>query len=887
MTRTMFGSMRGTAGARAWLMPSLMAIVIALAMLTGVSACSKGQHRAGREQYNAGLAALAAGNLPEAEKRLLAARDQSIGDPDLMFRANYNLGIAYLQDGDRRRADKDPDPAKALELYDQAIGWLRAAIKERTTTGGDELANAQANLATALAKRSALSDEMRKGEKKIEQRLDAVIALQRGMLDQAQAAWAIVKTEGTQNPLAGQAELTALANSQRGAGAEAGVVVDMAADEIDEIGKKPEDKRSQEEQVRLLILRNLDLYLLDARARMAEARRKFQELASEPGLEKSEAALVALKRAREQFLDPIAVLRAVGQDQLELVRITAQLAQVVASQNHVQRGPGTGSASTGSAASAPPEPAMQIPAWFEPQALALRQDDLHARVGEVLARLTGALDAFNKQVAATVAAPPAAGSNAPGAAAPPPVAAGSGTGPVPGADAPAPPDPKQVKLMAGVSRAFPMVQAAQAAMATAQIALGDGKHAAAQVAETEALRQIARAIEEFSDVRGLIEVTHGEQTAVVTMLGPESKDLPAQERGAQTRDGLRKNMDRVQRMTSLLTDELGDALVKIDQAAQQAQAQAAQAASTGASAASGSGAGSSAGPDPAAAAAAAAKAASTEREQTQKLYAAAETLRAEIAKLLAQTQQELDSGKDPTGTAKLTLEKIAELRRMFFSVIEHLKELIQTQGETRDQTVAAGGKDEAGRAAVVPGIVPRQQQHTSMAQGIGEVLAKQADAAPAGQGGGTGGPGKKQLTEAAEEVRQAGTAMTEVVGKLQSVLVPSTISRDFEPITVGQGTAIEHLQKALALLEPPKQQNQDQQDQQKQQDPKDGKDPKDPKDPKDGKDGKDPKDSKDAKDPKDSQQNGTAGQRARDDEAKRQRKRQEQQSREAPVEKDW
>ncbi|MBP9084660.1 MAG: hypothetical protein KBG15_01020 [Kofleriaceae bacterium] len=839
---------------------SMLALAFALAFAL-LSGCTQSQHRAGREEYNAGLAALAAGNLPEAEKRLLAARDQSIGDPDLMFRANYNLGIAYLQDGDRRRADKDPDPAKALELYEQAIGWLRAAIKERSTTGGAELANAQANLVIALAKRSALSDELRKGDKKIEQRLDAVIALQRGILDEAQAAWAIVKTEGTQNPLAGQAELTALANSQRGAGAEAGVVVDMAADEIDEVGKKPEDKRSQEEQVRLLILRNVDLYLLDARARMAEARRKFQELSSEPGLEKSEAALVALKRAREQFLDPIAVLRAVGQDQLELVRITAQLAQVAAGQNRVQRSPAAGSAS------APAESAMQLPAWFEPKALALRQAGLHERVGEVLGRLTAAFEAYNKQVAATASpsVPPAAGSGALGSAATP------APEPAPAVDAASIPDPKQVKLMAGIGRALPMVQAAQAAMVDAKNALGEAKHTIAQVAQTEALRQIARAVEEFSDLRGLIEVAHGEQSAVVTLLGPEAVNISAQERGVQTRDGLRKNIDRSKRMTSLIGEELGDALRQIEQAA--AQAQAPQGA---AGPANGTGAGSGA-PDPAAAATAAA----AQREQTQKLYAQAELLRGEIEKLLIQTQRELESGKDPTSTAKVTLEKIAELRRLFFSVIEHLKELIATQGETRDQTVAAGGKDEVGRAAVVPGIVPRQQQHIAMAQGIGEVLAKQADQAEPGQGGGTGGPGKKQLTEAAEEVRQASTAMTEVVGKLQKVVVPSTISRDFEPISTGQGKALEHLQKALALLEPPKQQNQDQQDQ------KDQKDQQDPKDSKDQKDAKDSKDQKDSEESKAPPQNGTAGQRARDDEAKRQRKRQEQQSREAPVEKDW
>ena len=164
-------------------------------------------------------------------------------------------------------------------------------------------------------------------------------------------------------------------------------------------------------------------------------------------------------------------------------------------------------------------------------------------------------------------------------------------------------------------------------------------------------------------------------------------------------------------------------------------------------------------------------------------------------------------------TAKATQEKIEALRRLFFSVIEHLKELIQTQGETRDQTVVAAGKDEAGRSNALTGIVPRQQQHTAMNQTIGDVLAKQADAAQAGEPKGAG-PGKKQLTEAAEEMRQAGTEMTTALDLLNKAMVPATISRDYEPITGGQGKALEHLQKALALLEPPKQQNQeDQKDQ--------------------------------------------------------------------------
>ncbi len=67
-------------------------------------------------------------------------------------------------------------------------------------------------------------------------------------------------------------------------------------------------------------LKNLDLYLLDGRARIAEARRKFQELAAEDGTARAEAALAALKRAREQLLDPITVLGEVAQDEAQMIR---------------------------------------------------------------------------------------------------------------------------------------------------------------------------------------------------------------------------------------------------------------------------------------------------------------------------------------------------------------------------------------------------------------------------------------------------------------------------------------------------------------------------------------------------------------------------------------
>src|SRR5262249_38725342 len=117
------------------------------------------------------------------------------------------------------------------------------------------------------------------------------------------------------DPLAQQAALAKLADRERGIVAEAGVITDLAADEIDSIGKKPDDKRSDQEKARVVQLKNLDLYLIEARNKIADARRKLQELAAEDGVSRAEDALAQLKRAREQLLDPIAVMKEIAMDE--------------------------------------------------------------------------------------------------------------------------------------------------------------------------------------------------------------------------------------------------------------------------------------------------------------------------------------------------------------------------------------------------------------------------------------------------------------------------------------------------------------------------------------------------------------------------------------------
>jgi hypothetical protein len=756
-----------------------MRIVIVLAMLV---ACG-GEYRPARDTYNEGVASLGGGDLEAAEKQLIEARSAA------GFRAAYNLGVAYAQHAQQARAgngtEGSGDLAKALELAQQSMSWFSDAARLRK----DDPAT-QANLSIMRARVQALTDELRKAEGTLEARLDAVIADQRGVLDEARVAWFAIKQTGGSDPLAQQGVLVKLADRERGVVSEVGVVTDLAADEIDAIAKKPDDKRDDKEKVRVVQLKAVDLYLQDARARIAEARRKLQDLAAEDGVARAEAALVALKRAREQLLDPITVLRGIAQDELQLLRETT-LAGSVERLDDAPKGP--------------------LPGWLSPPQLAERQGGLRDRIDEVKARLLAAVTED------------------------------------PDKPAPQPQDPKVKKTLDRVRAAMPAVTSASDAMKHARESLVAAKLTVAIDHERTALEALAKAIEQFSDLKQTIELAYQEERQITRLLGPEAaKELDATERGKQTKDGIARNTDRVTRLKELIADQLAEVEAtpppqppkgggSIDPKVKEAHEQ--------------------------------------QLAQAKQQLAQAETLRGEAATAIDALGKALAKpGEDPIPHAQLAETKLAELRKLFFSVIEHLQQLIRDQGETRDQTSAIAGADDFTRAPKLPDLVKREEEHDAIAKAITDALAAQADAAAKGQQqpqapGGAAPPDAKTLAQAVEEVRKGNAQIVDAKGTLVKARDNKTQSQSLAPALESQAKAIEHLENALRLLQPPQknnnkqQQQQDQQQQQQQQ-------PQQPQ--------------------KQDQQSGAgAGQRARDEDARQQKRRQQRDSGTNPVEKDW
>jgi len=760
-------------------------VMLVMLVMLAIAGCG-GEYRPARDTYNEGVNALAGGDHETAEKLLIEARSAAGVDPELRFRAAFDLGVAYAQHSQKIQAGQDADIAKALELAQQAVSWFNDAQRLRKDD-----APTVANLAVMRARVQYLSDELRKGETKLEARLDSAIKEQREILDEARVAWYAIKQTGGSDPLAEQGPLTHLADRERGVVSEVGVVSDLAIDEIDSIAKKPEDKRTDEERVRVVQLKGLDIYVVDARSRIAEARRKLQDLAAEEGVARAEAALISLKRAREQLLDPISVLRGVAQDQLALLQETAY---------------GGGKSDLFAKLEGP------LPGWLAPPKLAERQGGMRDRVDEVKARLFAAVS------------PPPAGQQAPKT------------------------DPQQAKMLERVRAALPAVGQASDAMDHARQSLTATRLPEAMEHERLALDALARAIEQFSDLKQTVELAHAEQTTIGTLLGPQSKDLDPKERGTQTRDGLARNVDRVKRLQGLIAD----ALVEADKPPPPPPSPSPSPSNGGVV-------------DP-----------KHEQQvaQAKLMYARAEQLRGETATVLDALSKALTDNKDnkdPVALNKDAETKLTELRKLFFSVVEHLQQLIRDQGETRDQTSAIAGADDIARGPKLPGLITREQEHAQIAKAIVGALAAQVDAAgrsgQPGQPPQQGQPDAKTLAAAAEEVRQGDAAIDGARGNIVKVRDATAKSESMKPALEDQAKALEHLEAALKLLQPPKQDKQ--QDQQKQ-----------------DQQNQDQQNQDQQKQDQQQQQQGAA-QRARDEDARQQKRRRDREAGGSPVEKDW
>lgn len=240
-----------------------------------------------------------------------------------------------------------------------------------------------------------------------------------------------------------------------------------------------------------------------------------------------------------------------------------------------------------------------------------------------------------------------------------------------------------------------------------------------------------------------------------------------------------------------------------------------------------------------------------------------------------------------------SVKEVEALRRLFMTVIEHLRQAAQKQTQLADETRDVAAKTSEGSQGPVEFLGPlssRQQDLAAWSEQIASALRDQAQQDP--QSIATGDPDKDaaqarasqetahRLIQAADRVDEAKQVMDLTADQMQ------TPPADVQDIQDNQSTAVEHLTAALALLSPPE--DQDQQQKKDQQDPQQGQDGK----PQEQQGQAQPESDQDG-----AKQDQTASQKinaaqllqaVRDRQAQRQQqKRQKQPAGYAPVDKDW
>ena len=726
---------------------ALVAEADTLEQETEPDAVPEGSQPTARGRYNLGLGHFEAGEHEAAAAEFLAARDDAGPDPELRYRAAFNLGLAlaaqagfgdFGTDGSvdetapaaPAQGETEPrDPEQVIDTLRQSAAWFNDAV--RLAPPGDD--DARINLELVSKWILQLADQLNQGDR-LEARLDRLIDDQRGVRDQVRRLLTDIAVEqaGTE-PIGFATEFEALASRERVLMAEVGDVIDLAAEERLYIEQTPEEQRPPEQQSRAHQLAAMTSYLERARQSLSDTRRRLRRLEGERGHRRADAALAELKRAREQLQDPITILNAIARDEQELSAHTGVLAAFAGGAINLEN---------------------QSPQWLTDKHLAERQEDIAARTGGILSRF----EAVAASEASTLEQADTAGR----------------------------------RVLAAAIEAVPILDDGLAAMRGAIAALESANPAAALPEQNRAIAAVARAIELFADLKSLIEIAYGAQQGVVSLLTPgeepDDESLTTADRVARAGELTADNQRRIDRLKDLLEEE----------------------------------------------AAAAATEAAEQDEQTrnavQQRYGLAEDLRVRAREGLDRLASSLDSGAvgDARSSAAETLGHLEDLRRLFFSIVEHVAALLADQAETHDRTATLQAESSAAMgdefAPAVGMVAERQDRHAQVGDQLAAALAQQADAASAQPNAGAPAASVdpaagERLALAAEEVRKAGGRMLSAATMLaDGARRAATMSPDLEGALEDQLAAMEHLELALKELVPPQPRQQQQEGDQQQDD---------------------------------------------------------------------
>ena len=341
-------------------------------------------------------------------------------------------------------------------------------------------------------------------------------------------------------------------------------------------------------------------------------------------------------------------------------------------------------------------------------------------------------------------------------------------------------DPQQQKAMEALEAAQPHIEVAAGRLAEATDALGRNETEQALKDEFASLQALAEAREQFLDLKGLIETAWADESRIHAILQNEETEALAEMTQALA-ELQKRNLERAQRMGRLIEEQ--DAEL----------------------------AGASSGPE-----------ALSEEEitaQKEKLELANGILALVESAMRGAQESVQEIGRqaeartkaiDRTGQAIRGLEG---LRRLFFSIVEHLKEVARRQAGLGDETEALAGRGT--EAALLGPLEKHQQELAERSEKLADVLHEQSFAQPeelvgqeAAQNPAAAEEAAERLTQASELVLMASQDMLAAADGLESEPLPDAAPPDLETIRGQQDAALDKLAQALAILEPPQPESQ-------------------------------------------------------------------------------
>jgi hypothetical protein len=428
--------------------------------------------------------------------------------------------------------------------------------------------------------------------------------------------------------------------------------------------------------------------------------------------------------------------------------------------------------------------------------------------------------------------------------------------------------PDQVELIEAVRQAEPLVREGTEYARTAATALEEQALEAVPESQRRSLTALGDARERFLDVRGLIEATHREEQQIAQIVGAEGPDaavgraefLP-ELRVAQQRNLTRG--ERLERKLGARGEQLEAAAAAADQGNVDPNAPP---------------------PDP-----------QRLEEERKHLDIAQQILTLALAGMDGVRE---GLGDESLGEARVdwdwvrsdaakALEHLETLRRLFFSMTEHLRDVARRQIDLADRTqdaLALSSAPDRDPSAEAAPLVETERGLAEQALAIATALEQQSTEA------GGAGADDPQAAEAATRLREAADHVLLAQGEMESAAGSLSAPANLASARTAQDLAIEEVEKALAVLEPPKEGEQGEQN------------------PQQGDSGEGSQDEQQAQQPDAGQQQaGESGEQApgeqqsaelgadpgqllqevRDREAQRRRERANRQSRYETVEKDW